>query len=91
MAKEEEKGPKVSSNSELENSENKIPKIKVNVVNDFESLDKLIQRLDKTNEIVSLATLFLSKPPLLKVELKISICRSSVDNSSFCSDSVRSF
>ncbi len=56
VAKEEEKDPKVSSKSELENIENKIPKIKVTVVNDFELLDKLIQRLEETNEIVSLDT-----------------------------------
>ncbi len=56
VAKEEDKAPKVAVNNELENSENKIPKIKVTVVNDFELLDKLIQRLDKTNQIVSLDT-----------------------------------
>ncbi len=56
VTKQEEKDPKVSSKNELENSENKIPKIKVIIVNDFELLDKLIQRLDKTNEIVSLDT-----------------------------------
>jgi len=56
VAKEEEKDSKVSSKSELENSENKIPQIKVTVVNDFELLDKLIQRLEKSNEIVSLDT-----------------------------------
>ena len=56
VAKEEEKDPEVFSKSELENSENKIPKIKVTVVNNFELLDKLIQRLDKTNQIVSLDT-----------------------------------
>ena len=56
VAKEEVKDPKVSSKSELENNENKIPKIKVTVVNDFELLDKLIQRLEKTNKIVSLDT-----------------------------------
>ena len=56
VAKEEEKAPKVAGNNELENSENKIPKINVTVVNDFELLDKLIQRLEKTNQIVSLDT-----------------------------------
>ncbi len=56
VAKEEEKVPKVSSSNKSENSENKIPKINVNVVNDFELLDKLIERLDKTNQIVSLDT-----------------------------------
>jgi len=56
VAKEEEKAPKVAGNNELENSENKIPKINVTVVNDFELLDKLNQRLDKTNQIVSLDT-----------------------------------
>jgi len=45
VAKEEEKDPKVSSKSELENSENKIPKIKVTVVNDFELLNKLKLKL----------------------------------------------
>jgi len=52
VSKDKEKDPKVSSKSELENSENKIPKIEVTVVNDFELLDKLTQRLEKTNEIV---------------------------------------
>ena len=43
VTKGEEKHPKISIKSELENNENKIPKINVTVVNDFELLDKLIQ------------------------------------------------
>ncbi len=79
LAKEEEKNPKVSSkseleNSELENSENKIPKIKVTVVNDFELLDKLIQRLQKTNEIVSLDTETNSLNPIDAELVGVGLC-----------------
>ena len=79
VAKEEEKDSKVSSkseleNSELENSENKIPKIKVTVVNDFELLDKLIQRLKKTNEIVSLDTETNSLNPIDAELVGIGLC-----------------
>ncbi len=74
VAKEEEKAPKVSSNNELENSENKIPKINVNVVNDFELLDKLIQRLDKTNQIVSLDTETNSLNPIDAELVGIGLC-----------------
>ena len=72
--KEEEKAPKVSSNNELDNSENKIPKIKVTVVNDFELLDKLIQRLEKTNEIVSLDTETNSLNPIDAELVGIGLC-----------------
>jgi len=74
VAKEEEKAPKVSSNNELENSENKIPKINVIVVNDFELLDKLIQRLDKTNQIVSLDTETNSLNPIDAELVGIGLC-----------------
>ncbi len=74
LSKEEEKDPKVSSKSELENSENKIPQIKVTVVNDFELLDKLIQRLEKTNEIVSLDTETNSLNPIDAELVGIGIC-----------------
>ena len=74
VAKEEEKDPKASSKSELENSENKIPQIKVTVVNDFELLDKLIQRLEKTNEIVSLDTETNSLNPIDAELVGIGIC-----------------
>ncbi len=74
VAKEEEKDPKVSSKSELENSENKIPKIKVTVVNDIELLDKLIQRLEKTNEIVSLDTETNSLNPIDAELVGIGLC-----------------
>ena len=74
VAKEEEKAPKVSSNNELENSENKIPKINVTVVNDFELLDKLIQRLEKTNEIVSLDTETNSLNPIDAELVGIGLC-----------------
>ncbi len=74
LAKEEEKAPKVSSNNELENSENKIPNIKVIVVNDFELLDKLIQRLDKTNQIVSLDTETNSLNPIDAELVGIGLC-----------------
>ena len=72
--KEEEKAPKVSGNNELENSENKIPKINVTVVNDFELLDKLIQRLDKTNQIVSLDTETNSLNPIDAELVGIGLC-----------------
>ena len=74
VSQEEEKAPKVSSNNELENSENKIPKIKVIVVNDFELLDKLIQRLDKTNQIVSLDTETNSLNPIDAELVGIGLC-----------------
>ncbi len=73
VAKEEE-DPKVSSKSELENSKNRIPKIKVTVVNDFELLDKLIQRLEKTNEIVSLDTETNSLNPIDAELVGIGLC-----------------
>ncbi len=72
--KEEEKAPKVSGNNELENSENKIPKINVTVVNDFELLDKLIERLDKTNQIVSLDTETNSLNPIDAELVGIGLC-----------------
>ncbi len=74
VAKEEEKDPKISSKSELENSENKIPKINVTLVNDFELLDKLIQRLDKTNQIVSLDTETNSLNPIDAELVGIGLC-----------------
>ena len=74
VAKEEEKAPKVAGNNELENSENKIPKINVTVVNDFELLDKLIQRLDKTNQIVSLDTETNSLNPIDAELVGIGLC-----------------
>ncbi len=74
VAKEEEKSPKVAVNNELENSENKIPKINVTVVNDFELLDKLIQRLDKTNQIVSLDTETNSLNPIDAELVGIGLC-----------------
>ncbi len=73
-AKEVEKAPKVAGNHELENSENKIPKINVTVVNDFELLDKLIQRLDKTNQIVSLDTETNSLNPIDAELVGIGLC-----------------
>ena len=74
VAKEEEKAPKVAGNNELENSENKIPKINVTVVNDFELLDKLIERLDKTNQIVSLDTETNSLNPIDAELVGIGLC-----------------
>ncbi len=74
VAKEEEKTPKVSSPNELEKSENKIPKINVTVVNEFELLDKLIQRLDKTNQIVSLDTETNSLNPIDAELVGIGLC-----------------
>ena len=74
VAKEEEKAPKDAGNNELENSENKIPKINVTVVNDFELLDKLIQRLDKTNQIVSLDTETNSLNPIDAELVGIGLC-----------------
>ncbi len=74
IAKEEEKAPKVSGNNELENSENKLPKINVTVVNDFELLDKLIQRLDNTDQIVSLDTETNSLNPIDAELVGIGLC-----------------
>ncbi|MDC3135020.1 DNA polymerase I [Prochlorococcus sp. AH-716-J09] len=74
VAKEEEEASKVAGNNELENSENKIPKINVTIVNDFELLDKLIQRLDKTNQIVSLDTETNSLNPIDAELVGIGLC-----------------
>ncbi len=74
IAKEQEKATKVSGNNELENSENKIPEINVTVVNDFELLEKLIQRLDKTNQIVSLDTETNSLNPIDAELVGIGLC-----------------
>ena len=74
VGKEEEKETKVSRKNELENGQNKIPKIKVTVVNDFELLDKLLQRLDKTNEIVSLDTETNSLNPIDAELVGIGLC-----------------
>ncbi len=74
VAKEDEKAPQVSSNKELENSENKIPKINVIVVNNLELLDKLIQRLNKTNQIVSLDTETNSLNPIDAELVGIGLC-----------------
>ncbi len=74
VGKEEEKETKVSRKNELENSQNKIPKIKVTVVNDFELLDNLLQRLDKTNEIVSLDTETNSLNPIDAELVGIGLC-----------------
>ncbi len=83
VAKEEEKVLEVSSKSELKNSENKIPKIKVTVVNDFELLDKLIQRLEKTNEIVSLDTETNSLNPINAELVGIGLCLGEETNDLF--------
>ncbi len=72
--KKEEKEEKDSSKNEIDNSENKIPKIKVTVVNDFELLNKLIQGLDKTNEIVSLDTETNSLNPIDAELVGIGLC-----------------
>ncbi len=74
VSKEEEKAPKASSNNELENSENKIPKINVTVINDYELLDKLIQRLEKINQIVSLDTETNSLNPIDAELVGIGLC-----------------
>ena len=74
IAKEQEKATKVLGNNELENSENKIPEINVTVVNDFELLEKLIQRLDKTNQIVSLDTETNSLNPIDAELVGIGLC-----------------
>ncbi len=74
IVKEQEKATKVLGNNELENSENKIPEINVTVVNDFELLEKLIQRLDKTNQIVSLDTETNSLNPIDAELVGIGLC-----------------
>ncbi len=74
VGKKKEKETKVSRKNELENSQSKIPKIKVTVVNDFELLDKLLQRLDKTNEIVSLDTETNSLNPIDAELVGIGLC-----------------
>ncbi len=65
---------KVTNKNKSEKSDNKIPKIKVTVVNDFELLDKLLQRLDKKNEIVSLDTETNSLNPIDAELVGIGLC-----------------
>ena len=90
VTKEEEKHPKVSNKSELENSENKIPKIKVTVVNDFELLDTLIKRLDNSNELVSLDTETNSLNPIDAELVGIGFCLCLLYTSPSPRDRIRS-
>ncbi len=57
-----------------EKRENKIPRINVNLVNDFAILNKLIQRLDNTNEMVSLDTETNSLNPIDAELVGIGLC-----------------
>ncbi len=72
--KGEEKESKNLNKIELENSKNKLPKIKVNVINNHKLLDKLVQRLDKTKEIVSLDTETNSLNPIDAELVGIGLC-----------------
>ena len=74
LYKSDNKEAKSSNENELENIENEIPKINVNVVNDSKSLDQLIQRLDNTNEIVSLDTETNSLNPIDAELVGIGLC-----------------
>jgi len=65
---------KLTHKNESEKSENKIPKINVNLVNNFAILNKLIQRLDNTNEIVSLDTETNSLNPIDAELVGIGLC-----------------
>ena len=65
---------KLTHENESEKSQNKIPKINVNLVNNFEILNKLIQRLDNTNEIVSLDTETNSLNPIDAELVGIGLC-----------------
>ncbi len=71
---QQEKESKISKIIELENSANKIPKIKVEIINDHKLLDKLVQRLDKTNGIVSLDTETNSLNPIDAELVGIGLC-----------------
>ena len=72
--KDEKIEPKVSKETELKKEKNKIPKIKVTVVKDIQLLDKLIQRLIETNEVVSIDTETNSLNPIDAELVGIGLC-----------------
>ena len=65
---------KVANKKDLAKNENKIPKIKVIIVNNLELLDKLIKRLNITNEIVTLDTETNSLNPIEAELVGIGFC-----------------
>ena len=72
--KQKEKDSKVSASTDLEETENKLPKIKVNIVNDLKLLDHLVQRLEITKGIVALDTETNSLNPLDAELVGIGFC-----------------
>ncbi len=72
--KQKKKESKVSASKDLEETENKLPKIKVNIVNDFARLNSLIKKLEFTKEIVALDTETNSLNPLNAELVGIGLC-----------------
>ncbi len=72
--RQKEEDSKLTASIELEETENKIPKIKVNIVNDSELLDKLVKKLEITKEIVALDTETNSLNPLDAELVGIGFC-----------------
>ncbi len=72
--KQKGKESKVSASTDLEEIENKTPKIKVNIVNNLKLLDQLFKRLEITKEIVALDTETNSLNPLDAELVGIGFC-----------------
>ena len=54
--KQKGKDSNVKASIDSEETENKLPKIKVTIVNDFELINQLVKKLEITKEIVALDT-----------------------------------
>ena len=72
--KQKKKESKVSASIDSEETEHEIPKIKVNIVNNFKLLDQLVKRLEITKEIVALDTETNSLNPLDAELVGIGFC-----------------
>ncbi len=72
--KQKGKESKVSASTDLEETEHKIPKINVTIVNDFKLLDQLVKKLEITKEIVALDTETNSLNPLEAELVGIGFC-----------------
>ena len=72
--KQKGKESKVSTSTDLEETKYEIPKIKVNIVNDYKLLDQLVKRLEITKEIVALDTETNSLNPLDAELVGIGFC-----------------
>ena len=72
--KQKKKESKASASIDLEETEHELPKIKVNIVNNFKLLDQLVKKLENTKEIVALDTETNSLNPLEAELVGIGFC-----------------